>query len=94
MGYRRLDELDRRIYREIEEYILKNGYAPTYREIAQKLNVSVSTINYHMRKLKITGLVQCSMKHENSFRSTARALNLPSIKMEKRPEPLLEEVLV
>lgn len=36
----------------IKDYIKKNGYAPTYREIAEGTNKSLDTIYNHLRILR------------------------------------------
>lgn len=36
----------------IKDYIKKNGYAPTYREIAEGTNKTLDTIFNHLRKLR------------------------------------------
>lgn len=76
-----LTGLDKKLYSFIEEYILEHGYAPSYREMAKYLNVSTSTINYHIRNLQIMGYVQT-----DCVSNSPRALRLTSLKIERRED--------
>lgn len=42
----------------IREFISSNGYAPTYREIKQSLNISsLALVNYHLNALERDGFL-------------------------------------
>ena len=52
-------ESQKKIYDIIKEFINKNGYAPTVREIGEKANLnSPATIHFHLTKLEEKGYIR------------------------------------
>lgn len=45
------------IYLFLIRYFTKYGYAPSFKEIAESLNVSKVTVQRHMRQLELDGLI-------------------------------------
>ena len=50
----------------IREYREKNGYSPSFREIAAGLGVSLTTVNYHLHRLRDEGKIQFNDKISRS----------------------------
>ena len=71
-------DVDKEIYAFIKSYILKHGYAPIYKEMAEALNRSTSTICLHVDKMIIGGII------ETDTAGSPRALRLPDIKISER----------
>lgn len=59
-------ELRERMYTFIIEYISENGFAPTIREIAQAVKISIGRVKHHLMKLEIEGRIKVK---ENSPRA-------------------------
>jgi len=73
--------ISRELYEFIKHYILEHGYAPTYKEMADGMEKSTSTIFFHMDKLISSGLV------ETDDPGSPRAIRIPDIRMsEKAPK--------
>lgn len=51
-------ELRERMYQFIVDYISVNGFAPTIREIAQAVKISVGRVAQHLMKLEIEGRIK------------------------------------
>lgn len=51
-------ELREKIYRFIVDYIMKNGFAHTIREIVQAVKISVGRVAQHLMKLEIEGRIK------------------------------------
>jgi SOS-response transcriptional repressor LexA len=45
------------MYFSIKDFIKKNGYSPTYRELAKINGNSVATVHYHLHKLKEKNII-------------------------------------
>jgi len=45
------------VFQYIEEYLEEKRYPPTRREIAEALDISVSTVQYHVKALVLDGLI-------------------------------------
>ena len=52
-----MTESDLKVYKFIVQYIKDNGYAPTYREIANGINLTLSTVVAHINHLEIDGWI-------------------------------------
>ena len=39
----------RRILTFVRDFLRRDGYSPSYREIGEKLGLAVSTVSYHVR---------------------------------------------
>lgn len=53
-----LTYIQKRFYYSIKDFIEKNGYSPSYRELARLNGInSVATVNYHMKRLKDKGYI-------------------------------------
>src|SRR5260370_19453125 len=48
----------RKILQFVQEF-RREGYSPSYREIAEELGLAVSTVSYHVSVLKQEGLLRC-----------------------------------
>ena len=48
----------RRILRFVQEFGRREGYSPSYREIAEELGLAVSTVSYHVSVLEQEGSVR------------------------------------
>jgi len=63
----------------IEDYSQKKGYAPSFEEIKKRLKLaSVSTIHYHIKKLRESGLLK---KMENTARAISVSEKEPLVKI-------------
>lgn len=51
-------ELRERMYTFIIDYISENGFAPTIREIAQAVKISIGRVKHHLMKLEIEGRIK------------------------------------
>jgi DNA-binding transcriptional ArsR family regulator len=71
MRYQNGDETRRRILEFVVEFCAEHGYAPVLREMAEGLNVGMSTVNYHLLKLAELGLI-----HPEYNRRTLRLTTL------------------
>lgn len=72
-------ELREKIYRFIVDYIMENGFAPTTREIAQAVKISVGRVAQHLMKLEIEGRIKVK---ENSPRAI-KVIGYKFVKMEE-----------
>ena len=58
-----LTRVQKRVYYIIKDFIEKNGYSPSFREIAAlNGNNSVATIQFHLKKLRNKGYIDYSDK--------------------------------
>lgn len=48
----------RKILQFVQEFARREGYSPSYREIAEELGLAVSTVSYHVSVLKQEGLLR------------------------------------
>lgn len=48
-----------KVYDYIVDYIIKNGYAPSMREIAADLGIVASTVHVYLTQLEIDGKIYC-----------------------------------
>jgi repressor LexA len=68
---RQLSEKQRRILRFVDEYIERNGYPPSIREIGKAVGISsTSVVAYNLRRMEETG-------HLRRDREVSRGLKLP-----------------
>lgn len=51
-------EVREKIYQFIVDYIMENGFAPSIREISQKVNISTSNVLHHLTMLEIDGRIK------------------------------------
>jgi len=59
MSARSLPWRSRRIYLFLHDYIGEHGFCPSYKEIAEAVDLSsVSTVNYQMRQLALWGYIE------------------------------------
>jgi repressor LexA len=49
---------ERKILQFVQEFGRREGYSPSYREIADELGLAVSTVSYHISLLKQEGLLR------------------------------------
>ncbi len=77
--HREASEIDLKLYNMIEEYVLTHGYAPSYQEMSESLNMSKSTVQYHIRSLQIAGLIQRDKNNTSS-----RAIRLATVRPEQK----------
>lgn len=52
------DSQRRKILQFVQEFVRREGYSPSYREIAEELGLAVSTVSYHVSVLKQEGLLR------------------------------------
>ena len=57
IGMAKNGERTETIYNFISEYIQREGFAPTYREIAESCNCAAATVAYHIRGLAARGRI-------------------------------------
>ena len=84
------------VYEYIEEYIFKNNYPPTIREIGEKLKLdSTSSVVYHLKKLENMGKIT---RGENKNRAIELAdkpivnsISLPVVGTIAAGQPILAE---
>ncbi len=84
------------VYKFLEEYIYKNNYPPTIREIGEKLNLdSTSSVVYHLKKLENAGKI---LRSENKNRAIELAdkpiinsVSLPVVGTIAAGQPILAE---
>ncbi|MBU9739340.1 LexA family protein [Diplocloster agilis] len=48
-----------KVYAYIVDYIIKNGYAPSMREIAADLGIVASTVHIYLKLLEDDGKIYC-----------------------------------
>lgn len=51
----------------IREYKEKNGYSPSFRDIADALGVSLATVTYHLHRLRDDGKIRFNDKISRSI---------------------------
>ena len=84
------------VYEYIEQYIFKNNYPPTIREIGEKLHLdSTSSVVYHLKKLENMGKI---LRSENKNRAIELAdkpiinsITLPVVGEIAAGQPILAE---
>ena len=84
------------VYEYIEQYIYKNNYPPTIREIGEKLQLdSTSSVVYHLKKLESMGKI---IRSENKNRAieladkpTISSVSLPVVGVIAAGQPILAE---
>lgn len=54
---KRIEEKEKAVFQFIKDFLKKNGFAPSFREIASELHCSVSQSYYTCRKLREKGLI-------------------------------------
>jgi len=64
------------IYDYIKEYVKNHGYAPSYREIAQAINISVSVVH-----TSIYTLIQQGKLETDAPKSSPRAYRIKGMKV-------------
>ena len=60
------------IYRYIARYISKHVYPPSYKEIADELNISAKTVKKHMDELVADGILRQMRSRERKERSGSK----------------------
>lgn len=65
-----------KIYAYIVDCIIKNGYAPSMREIAADLNIVASTVHIYLKLLEDDGKIYC--RH-----GSPRAIRVKELKISK-----------
>ena len=55
----------RQILDYVEEFIRRNGFFPTMRDIASAVKIKLGTAHYHVRNLRDMGLLPAHAKHAN-----------------------------
>lgn len=58
----RKPQYDEKVFEYIKVYFRIHGYAPSYREIGQELNISASTVHMSIRRLLANGLLETDLK--------------------------------
>lgn len=54
--YRQRQEIEKEIYLYYVRYMKKYGYSPSYKEVAEHLNISVPTVSRRVRSMIDSGL--------------------------------------
>jgi len=65
----------RRVLESIRAFWEDNGYPPTVRDIADGLDLSVSTVQYHLARLEESGGILCDANVARSIRLGSTAYN-------------------
>lgn len=64
-----LTYVQKRVYYSIKDFIEKNGYSPSFREIAKlNGNNSVATVQFHMKRLRNKGYIQYEDKKSRTVK--------------------------
>lgn len=84
------------VYEYVEQYILKNNYPPTIREIGEKLNLdSTSSVVYHLKKLENLGKISRNENKNRAIELTDKPLissvSLPVVGTIAAGQPILAE---
>lgn len=84
------------VYEFIEEYIYKNNYPPTVREIGEKLNLdSTSSVVYHLKKLEKMGKITRDGSKNRAIELTDKpiisSITLPVVGTIAAGQPILAE---
>ncbi len=84
------------VYEFIEEFIFKNNYPPTIREIGEKLKLdSTSSVVYHLKKLENLGKISRSENKNRAIELTDRpaisSVTLPVVGEIAAGQPILAE---
>ncbi len=93
-----LTKKQKNIFDFVKDYVEKNGYAPSYREIARNFNISSpATIYEHIKTLKEKGYIKNAVRHARSlelvkeFVANAIALPLVGVITAGQPIEAIEE---
>ena len=84
------------VYEYIEQYIYKNNYPPTIREIGEKLKLdSTSSVVYHLKKLENMGKISRSENKNRAIELTDKpvvnSISLPVVGVIAAGQPILAE---
>ena len=84
------------VYEFIEEYIFRNNYPPTIREIGEKLKLdSTSSVVYHLKKLENMGKILRSENKNRAIELTDKpvinSITLPVVGTIAAGQPILAE---
>lgn len=84
------------VYEYIEEFIFKNNYPPTIREIGEKLNLdSTSSVVYHLKKLENMGKISRSENKNRAIelvdKPIINSVTLPVVGEIAAGQPILAE---
>ena len=84
------------VYEFIEEYIFKNNYPPTIREIGEKLHLdSTSSVVYHLKKLENMGKISRSENKNRAIeladKPIINSVTLPVVGEIAAGQPILAE---
>ena len=84
------------VYEFIEQYIFKNNYPPTIREIGEKLNLdSTSSVVYHLKKLENMGKISRSENKNRAIeladKPIINSISLPVVGTIAAGQPILAE---
>ena len=63
-----LSKVEENVFVCIDKYIRKHGYSPSVRDICRELDRSVSTIHFHLKKLKEKGFIEYEEKVSRTIR--------------------------
>lgn len=84
------------VYEFLEEYIFRNNYPPTVREIGEQLNLdSTSSVVYHLKKLENMGKISRSENKNRAIELTDKpiinSVTLPVVGVIAAGQPILAE---
>ena len=84
------------VYEFIEQYIFRNNYPPTIREIGEKLSLdSTSSVDYHLKKLENMGKISRSENKNRAIELTDKpvinSITLPVVGTIAAGQPILAE---
>lgn len=68
-----------KIAKYINEYYFINGYTPSLREIAAKMNLSLSTVHGYISRMEKNGLIDGGSKNEKTNHRIARGVKTNAI---------------
>lgn len=57
----------KKVYFSIKDFIEKNGYSPSFRELAKINELCIATIHYHLKKLRNNGLIDYKDKRSRTL---------------------------
>lgn len=82
MNFRKEGEaIKEEVYRYIVRYISEHVYSPNYKEIADELSISVSTVKKHMNELIAAGIIETDAEP-----GAQRAFRIKNTKVVKKGE--------
>ena len=68
MSSSELSQRERGLYDFIKRYIAENGYGPSHAEISKATGIGVTSVNYHLGRLRAKGLLTWQKGYARTLR--------------------------